>query len=323
MTEERKQLYDQIAKTIGNTPLYEIKNIEIPNGNRIFCKEEYLNPTGSHYDRFWIEYLREKEMVGDIFIDMDQTILESTTGNSGASFAWLCEALGYRRYKVVIPEDMPRARIEQIKSFGAQVVFSPKTEYVRGLIKKFRQLIKENKDEYYIPNHCVDTETSLKTMRILAEEITSALKGKKVDCFVSALGNGLNTRGIGEALKNQNTQMKIIGVEPAENPTLYDRLNNRKSETEQIHGLIGTAPGNRTQFTFNNIEKIKDQIDSIILVAENDWRYMDKELQLKESKFVGHTSAACLKAALEYSKTVNNQIIVTVFYDPAWKYMDY
>lgn len=321
MTKERKDLYDRIASTIGNTPLYEIKNIEVPNGNKIFCKEEYLNPTGSHYDRFWIEYLRHKEDVGDISVDMEKTILESTTGNSGASFAWLCSALGYKKYKVVIPEDMPKARINQIKEAGAEVVYSPAGQYVRGLITKFRELLKE--DIYVIPNHCVDTEISLSTMKILADEIERDLNGQTIDCFVSALGNGLNTRGIGEALKAKNKNMKIIGVEPAENPTLYVRKYDKTAPNERTHGLIGTAPGNRTRFTFNNIEQIKDKIDEIVLIEEKDWKEIDYQLRTKESKFVGHTSSACLKAALDYSQKVRNQIIVMLFYDPAWKYLDY
>jgi cysteine synthase A len=114
---------------VGDTPLYEIKSIrgkEEYNGCRIFCKEEYRNPTGSHYDRFWVEFFRSLELNRTINEgNIGNPIVETSTGNSGASFAWICRELGYKDYRVVIPADMPDTRKKQIESYGAKVHVSP------------------------------------------------------------------------------------------------------------------------------------------------------------------------------------------------------
>lgn len=325
MRKERIKVYNRIESMVGNTPLYEIKNIEIPNNNRIFCKEEYKNPTGTHYDRFWVEYMKYLEEQGKIFEGMKKTLLESTTGNSGASFAWVCKVLGYSDPKpeIVIPEDMPSARIRQIEDFGAKVIFSPKEHYVEGLVKTFQSTFFSNREKYFIPNHCCDTVISSVVMQKLSDEVVEQMEGQKIDCFVSALGNGLTTRGIGIALRKVNPNMKIIGVEAKENPTIYPikygHMPSEKTETT-THSLLGTAPGNLGFFHFKNIEDYVDEINEVILVSDTEWRDTDSKLKEVEGKFVGHTSAACLKVALDYANTVSGQNIFLVFYDPAWKY---
>jgi cysteine synthase A len=147
---ERDKLYQRIAKCVVETPLYKIQNIPIPNGCQIFCKEEYLNPTGSHYDRFWIDYLYKQEDKN--MLTATDTLIETSTGNSGASFAWTCRALGFADYHIVIPEDMPDTRIQQIRDLGATIVLSPAGEYVKGLIAKFNTYFNEMRDKSSNPN---------------------------------------------------------------------------------------------------------------------------------------------------------------------------
>ena len=321
LNSERQELFDHLASSVGNTPLYEIRNIPIPNGNHIFCKEEYRNPTGTHYDRFWVEYMRYLEEEGKIYPGMDRILLESSTGNSGSAFAWVCKVLGYTdpQPEIVIPEDMPKARIAQIEDFGAKVILSSKGEYVKGLVKKFQDTFFENRKKYFIPNHCCDTVISQKVMKKLVEEVHEQMAGKEIDCFVSALGNGLTTRGIGSALRETKPDTRIIGVEAKENPTIFPlKYGYMPQETaSHTHELLGTAPGNLGFFHFKNIESFVDEIDEVVLVDNDEWRSTDQLLRETEGKFVGHTSAACLKVALDYAEKVSNQNIFIIFYDPA------
>jgi len=329
LSQDREDIFDRLSKLVGSTPIYEIKNIEIANECRIFCKEENLNPTGSHYDRFWVDYLRWYEIQEQYKPELP--IVETSTGNSGASFAWVCRALGYPDYRIVIPADMPYARKQQIRSYGATLRESPKGQYVKGLIDEFKKYLKELKVELGVdknptPNHDLAGEACLGTMEVIATEIIEKLKSKRVyhiDYFVSALGNGLSTKGIGNVLKSRCKSI-IVGMEPTEAPTVYYKRNvseTKPSTYGSTHGLIGTGPGD-TGFPFPIMDSYVDQIDQFLLVQETDWQKTSIKLADYEGKFVGHTSAACVFAALEIAKKAQKKsIIVTIFYDSDWKYL--
>jgi cysteine synthase len=254
-------------------------------------------------------------------------LLETSTGNSGASFAWLCRELGYEA-EVFIPADMPSTRIAQIESLGAKVHLSPAGEYVNGLIGSFREYLRSN-PKYKALNHADDEFHTIAAMNDLAREIIRDLNDlgvRQIDYFVSALGNGTTTRGIGAVLKRQY-RTSIIGVEPIESPTVFQqrfpekcrRLYGEISQSGQ-HGLLGTGPG-VVDFTFQNMRLISEEIEDFVIVSRQDWESRLIELQSLEGQFVGHTSAACLHAALELAQRVSNKIMVQLFYDPYWKYL--
>lgn len=327
---ERDKLYKQVEKCIVETPLYKISNIEVPNGCQIFCKEEYLNPTGSHYDRFWIDYLYKQEDKNTLSIT--DTLIETSTGNSGASFAWACRALGFKDYHVVIPEDMPSARIEQIRNLGAKIILSPSGEYVKGLIEKFISYYNELKSnstnpiKIKRPNHSRFGEVSINSLAKIAEESITKLKSqyavRKLDYFITALGNGLSTVGICNCLKNEYKQIKCVGIEAASSPTVYRNSHPQMelpSTLGKTHGLIGTSPGLDPSI-FPIMNKYSSKLDRVDLVDEVDWINAGLQLENYEGKFVGHTSAASFYKAMEIAKNENNKNILIVFYDPAWKY---
>lgn len=328
MTDERRKVFESLERKIGNTPLVEVKNIKIPNNNRIFIKEEYKNPTASHYDRYWIRYMKVLEERGELSLDMNRPLLETSTGNSGASFAWICQELGYK-CEVVIPKDIPSARIQQITKYGATIIFSPEKLYVSGLIREFKRQLVKNRDKYIILNHANDEKDGVFAMYDLGVEITKDLKkysDAKIDYFISALGNGLTTRWISTALKDLH-QTSIIGVEPYESPTIFPELfperydNDYHTKSNQTHGLIGSSPG-KTGFEFPNMRKSLNLLDDIYLVKEDEWKSRLKELHNEENQFIGNTSAACFDAAMRLANATNNKIILVIFYDPAWKYTD-
>lgn len=325
-----QEIYKRLGKVVGNTPLYELENIEIPNKCRIFCKEENTNPTGSHYDRFWVDYMQwfEYEKCRG-HIDPDLPIVETSTGNSGASFAWICQALGFKNYRVVIPKDMPSARINQIKSYGAKIHFSPEGKYIQGLIDEFRKYKERLRAEYehvYLPDHSNYGDMGLKSMGNIADEMIEQLSSKGItqaNYFISALGNGLTTKGIGQVLKRKYKKLQIVGMEPDESPTIYLETKHLEKPITygKTHGLIGTGPGN-SNFLFPIINSYKDQINIFRQVKENDWKKTLKELSILEGKNVGHTSAACVYTAINVAKEADlGSIILTVFYDSDWKYL--
>lgn len=329
LTPERELVYRKIEETIGHTPLYEIKNIDIPNGNRIFAKEEYLNPTGSHYDRVFWRLLFSLESDG--LICPCQKLVETTSGNAGASFAWLCAALGYQA-TVVIPEDMPSARVAQIRSFGAEIVFSPRGEYVVGAIGALKKYLKDHKSSrelLYCTNHA-EAEASITGMKIAADEIKAEILRQQIgslDFYVSALGGGITLRGIAEGLKAEWPEMKTYGIEPIEAPEYYFRKHPQNSgvtfaQSARPHDLIGIGRWGDDSYKFQHMERMLNQIEEILLVSKENWFEASRLLRDIEGKHVGRTSAASLWAAVELAKRVQDKTFLIMFYDPAWKYLN-
>src|SRR6516162_4413264 len=121
MNRARRSLYEGYIAAIGRTPLTELRSPQKSFDGLVLAKEEYRNPTGSHYDREYFRLLYELEDNRTI-VPGETPLIETTTGNAGASFAWACRILGYSPVKVIIPADMPSAREAQIASFGAEIV---------------------------------------------------------------------------------------------------------------------------------------------------------------------------------------------------------
>jgi cysteine synthase A len=331
LTDDRRKLYERLEAQVRDTPLYEITHIEVPRKCRIFCKEEYRNPTGSHYDRQTVKLLRGFEEDRGRIAPNGTPLAETTTGSSGASFAWMCRVLGYKCI-VFIPGDMPSARIEQIKSFEADVRFAPNRGYIRGLVRAFSTFINEGREQFIATNHSKDVEYAPAAMGDAGREILGDLKKLKLGApayFVAALGNGISARGIGEVLAAAGTT--LIGMEPQESPDVlhsvfperFKRLYPEGHPTTQ-HELYGTGPGEDASIQFPNIDAIKERLSDIRLPSRNQWQAVQRELSDIEAKHVGNSSAACLWAALDLANDPEippESTIVTVFYDASWRYL--
>jgi cysteine synthase A len=293
-------------------------------------KEEYLNPTGSHYDRVFFALLGGLER--EDAIHPGQELVETTSGNAGASFAWLCTALGFNP-TVLIPEDMPPIRLAHLQALGAKVVGTPRREYVAGTIQFLRKYLRERKQAdspVYCTNHA-ESEHSICGMREAGREIVQQLGGQGVTdahYYISALGGGINLRGVAEVLSERWPNLGVIGVEPWAAPDNYIRLfPGRFEETFKIpptlstHELLGIGRWGDTSYRFPHIEKMLGLLQDIILIRDGEWRDMSVRLRDQEAKHVGHTSAACLAAALQLAETTSRKNFVIMFYDPAWKYL--
>ncbi|MBN4081356.1 pyridoxal-phosphate dependent enzyme [Caldithrix abyssi] len=321
----RRQRFKQIESTIGSTHLHEIETIEIPNGNRIFCKEEWTNPTGSHYDRVYIKLLYEYEKAGKI-IPGETHLVETTSGNAGVAFAWLANELGYSA-TVIIPEDMPKPRVYEMQDYGAEIIFSKAGQYVKGVVRKLREYLIQYKNAHNNPAFCLDhsrRKTSFIALYSIAKEINQQLseQGLSPDYFIGAIGNGTTTVGIYNYFKDKGKPIKMFGVEPFESPVFFNQKfpgrfkNNYGKEPEfKAHNLIG-AGGWGVKFPNVHLDTFED----IYLCKENKWQEYVDILQYSEKKPVGRTSAACILSAVRLSEKIKNKNIFTLFYDPLWKY---
>jgi cysteine synthase A len=330
LSPERRALYRRLESQMRKTPLHELTEIEVPRGCRIFCKEEYRSPTGSHYDRQTVRLLRgHEEELGRIYPD-GKPLAETTTGSSGASFAWMCRVLGFRCI-VFIPEDMPRARIEQIKSFGADVRYAPKRKYIGGLVAMFQRFITEE-HEVVLTNHSKDETFAPAAMAEMAEEVLAELEARDAgepDYFVAALGNGISARGAGEVFLQHG--VRLVGMEPYESPDVLEGRFPQKFQDlypdgrpEMQHQVYGTGPGEGMGEQFPNLVAIGEKLSDIRLPCREDWQRVQRQLLDLEARHVGNSSAACVWAALDLAsdpQTPEGSTIVTVFYDAYWRYL--
>lgn len=330
LTAERQALYDRLASQIGNTPLYELQHLDVPNGCRIFCKGEHKNPTGSHYDRETLALLHGKEEEG-VIVPGGVPLFETTTGSSGASLAWLCRVLGFT-CRIVIPEDMPAARIQQIQSYGAEVAYAEKGMYIGGLVEQVRELVDDKKRvrEYRVTDHSTDLKYGPAAMKALGLEVLEDLKAigqGPPDYLVCMVGTGISAHGLSDALVPQGTA--LVAVEPRESPTLLRRrfpeafkLAYPNGHSDQRHEIYGTAVGEDANHTFTSTEKVLPLIEQMFLIDREDWKSTQVKLMDFEGHHVGHSSAACVWAAQRLAEKVPpNSTILTIFYDASWRYL--
>ena len=177
---ERKNL-----SHIGNTPLVEINYIGCA---AIFAKAEYLNPTGSHKDRAYLHMIRAMEAEGQI--SPGDTLVDYTTGNAGASLAFIAREMGYSAV-VTMPEDMTRERKEQIVSYGAELVLTKAEDFVKGARLKAEEIVRSKRRHILINQS--ENKHNIEAFRIMGLEILSVVGEKTINVFVGAIGTGAAT----------------------------------------------------------------------------------------------------------------------------------
>ncbi len=335
LSHEREQLYAAVRGARQVTPLHRIKNILVANENVIWAKEEYLgNPTQSAFDRVYPELFYSLEARG-LIVPGVTPVIECSVGNAGASFAWAAQSLGYCA-TVIVNSDTPRARIEQINSFGAKIIFSPPGEYGTGYVKLLNRIlaedraakggeIGENPARMFAVTKILPEARQF--YRSLAEEAAQQLQRQspfrpKFQAFVSAVGSGDLISGVGSYFRSRIPDFRNIAIEPAELPALSALragkvLPFREVSIDQVMiGVTGSGVGaDRLNIDFSII-------DSIEPVTIADWQSAGKLLLDREGKDVGRTSAGAFAAALRMSRVVSKQNILIVFYDAGWKYRD-
>lgn len=331
LTEARRQRYNALSASIGNTPFIEVTGISLPRRCRLFAKEEYRNPTGSHYDREMLRLIMSLEEDGHIEPGKTR-MLETTTGNSGASFAWLCRALGYPSPIIIIPEDMPYARKEQIQSYGAELILSEPGQYITGIVRSYARFYTQAHDSVdpsmpWCPQHWDDEVQSVQAMKECGEEIVrnTSEHGVNLDFFVLALGNGSSARGIGSVLDARG--VTLLGMEPEESPVVAEYMKlpgfeRPRATSDRSHGILGTGPFRESQI-YPNMKAASKLLEDVLHVDTHTCQITQRRLMDMCGLHVGMSSAGCVASIEQYIEKhrISNKVFGTIFYDPAWKYL--
>ena len=300
------KIYKDATELIGNTPLVEFNHIEKKEGlnAKILAKLEYFNPAGSVKDRIAKEMIEDAERKGTL--KPGATIIEPTSGNTGIGLASIATAKGYKAI-IVMPETMSVERRNIIKAYGAEIVLTEGAKGMKGAIAKAEELSKEIPDSF-VAGQFVNPANPEAHRRTTGPEIWNDTDGK-VDIFVAGVGTGGTVTGVGEYLKQQNPDVKVVAVEPATSPV----LSKGTAGAHKIQGIgAGFVPD-----TLNT--KIYDEIITI----DNDAAFEGgKEIASIEGILVGISSGAAFVAAKELAKRPENagKTIVVLLPDSGDRY---
>ena len=285
------KIYKSAADLIGNTPLVEVGHIEEKFGlkARVLVKLEYFNATGSVKDRVAKAMIEDAEKKG--ILKPGATIIEPTSGNTGIGLAAIATAKGYRTI-IVLPETMSVERRNIIKAYGAEIVLTPGYKGMTGAIAKAEELKNEIKGSM-IAGQFVNPANPEAHRRTTGPEIWNDTDGE-VDIFIAGVGTGGTVTGIGEYLKEQNPDVKVIAIEPATSPVL-----------SQGHGGAHKIQGIGAGFVPDVLNtKIYDEVFPV----ENEKAFeYGKELAKAEGIITGISSGAALYAAVEVAKRSENE----------------
>ncbi len=301
------KIYKKITDLIGNTPLLELSNYEKEKklSATILAKVEYFNPAGSVKDRIAKAMLDEAEKKG--VLKPGAVIIEPTSGNTGIGLAAVAASRGYKII-LTMPETMSVERRNLLKAYGAELVLTDGAKGMKGAIAKAQELAEQTPGSF-IPSQFTNMANPTAHRNTTGPEIWEDTDGK-VDIFVAGVGTGGTVTGVGEYLKSQNPNVKIVAVEPAGSPVL-------SKGTPGPHKIQGIGAGFVPE-TLNT--KIYDEI---IAVENEDAFETGRTLARREGILVGISSGAAVFAATELAKRPENKgkIIVALLPDTGDRYL--
>lgn len=302
-----KNIAQNISDLVGKTPLLQLNNIakQFNLKANLFAKLEYFNPTGSSKDRIAKFMIEEALKTGKL--KKDSIIIEPTSGNTGIGLAAIASSYGIKVI-LTMPENMSEERIKLLKMYGAQIVLTDKTKGMAGAIEKANELAKENPGSF-IPSQFDNPVNPLTHQKTTGPEIWQDLDGN-VDAYVACIGTGGTLSGTGKFLKQQNPQIKIVGVEPAASPLITKGI----SGPHKIQGI-------GANFIPQNYDS--SIVDQIICVQDDDAFEYAKLIAKTEGAFVGISSGAALCAAIQLAQQpeYENKNIVVLLPDSGARYL--
>jgi len=275
------RVFEDITKTVGNTPLVRLHRLNQGLNVDILVKIESFNPLSSVKDRIGVAMIEAAEKAG--LLKQDSVIIEPTSGNTGIALAFVCAAKGYRLI-LTMPETMSMERRQLLNILGAELVLTDGARGMKGAIEKAEELAASHKNSF-MPQQFKNPANPEMHRRTTALEIWNDTDGN-VDYLIAGVGTGGTITGIGEVLKQNKPSIKIIAVEPVDSPV----LSGGKPGPHKIQGIgAGFVPD-----VLN-----KNLIDEIIPVAHEHAGEMARSIAKEEGILVGISSGAALWAAMQ------------------------
>lgn len=284
-----------IFDLIGNTPLVKISRISVPEGVTIYGKLEGQNPGGSVKDRAAYGMISNALKRGDI--SKGDKLVEATSGNTGIALAMIANSMGLHM-TLIMPDNSTQERIQAMQAYGAEVILTPSAktiEYSRELAEKMAA-----EEGYFILNQFANEDNYGMHYATTGPEIWRDTDGK-ITHFVSAMGTTGTIMGVSRYLKEQNSNIQIVGTQP--------------TDGSSIPGIRRWSP----EFLPKIFEP--ERVDRVIDVSETQAREMTKRLAKEESILAGMSSGGALSAALELAQEIKQGVIVFIVCDRGDRYL--
>ena len=299
------QIFADITKTIGRTPLVRLNRITAGLDAQIAVKCEFFNPVSSVKDRIGVAMIEAAERQGRI--GRDSTVIEPTSGNTGIALAFVCAAKGYRLI-LTMPDTMSVERRVLLRMLGADLILTPGAEGMPGAIRKAEQLVKEIKNSF-MPQQFDNPANPEIHRRTTAIEIWDDTNGR-ADAIVAGVGTGGTITGVGEVIKAKKRGFKVVAVEPVDSAV----ISGGKPGPHKIQGIgAGFIPKNLNTSI----------IDEVITISNDDAFAMGRRLAKEEGILCGISSGANVWAAIQYARRPDNKgkLIVTVAASTGERYL--
>jgi len=300
------RIYENLADTVGNTPLVKIPRLNAGIGATVLVKMESFNPAGSVKDRIGVSMIEAAERDGRLLPGM--TILEPTSGNTGIALAFVAAAKGYRVI-LVMPDTMTVERRNLLKAYGAQVILTPGAQGMPGALQRVAEIVASAPGKYFVPQQFENPANPDVHRRTTAEEIWRDTDGA-VDVFVAAVGTGGTITGVGELLKARKPALQAIAVEPDASPVL-------SGGKPGPHKIQGTGAGFVPKILNTGVYA------EVIRVTDADAIATARRLAREEGMLVGISAGANVWAALRVAERPESKgkTIVTIGCDTGERYL--
>ena len=299
------RIYEDITKTVGNTPLVRLNRVTQGLEATVLAKLESFNPLGCVKERIGVSMIEDAEAKG--LINKETLIIGPTSGNTGIGLAFVCAAKGYKLI-LTMPETMSLERRALVRSLGAELVLTAGSEGMPGAIKKAEELVAQNSNSF-MPQQFTNPANPGIHRKTTAEEIWRDTDGK-VDIFVAGVGTGGTITGVAEAIKSRKPSFRAVAVEPQGSPI----LSGGKPGPHKIQGIgAGFVPD-----VLNT-----EIIDQVVRVSNDDAFSTARRLAREEGILCGISSGAAAWAALEIAGKPENKgkLIVAILPDTGERYL--
>jgi cysteine synthase A len=300
------QIHSDITKTIGDTPLVELRHLSPEGGARIVAKVESFNPLSSVKDRIGLSMIEAAERAGAARAG-ETTLVEPTSGNTGIGLASVAAAKGYRLV-LTMPETMSVERHQLLSLLGAEVVLTDGAAGMNGAISRAEQIADEIPDAVMLRQFSNPANPAIHR-RTTAEEIWADTDGD-IDIFVAGVGTGGTITGVADVLKSRKPAVRVVAVEPADSPV----LSGGQPGPHRIQGIgAGFVP-----------DVLEDHlIDEIVAIDNDDAFATTRLLARSEGILAGISSGAALAAALRVARRPENaeKLIVVILPDTGERYL--
>jgi cystathionine beta-synthase len=301
-----------VTRAVGNTPIVKLNHVTEGIESDIYVKLEYLNPGGSHKDRVAINMIKDAEAAG---LKPGGTIVEATSGNTGAALAMVAAVRGYKCV-FVMPDKMSQEKISSLRAYGAKVVICPtavEPEDPRSYYQVAKRIAAETQNCFYANQYHNPSNPGAHYLST-GPEIWNQC-GHELDVFVTGMGTGGTISGIGKFLKSKKPDMKLVGVDPV-GSLYYDFVKTGRITKPFSYKVEGIG-----EDFFPSTMNLKI-VDEIIRVDDRECFLMTRDLVRLEGLFVGGSGGAAVAGAIKYAKASSKkENILVLLPDGAGKYI--